>query len=174
MRSAVFVLLLSSSAFGQLPSRLELDSGLGNPISARPQQGIETSDEQELPPDLGRSIPELQQLRIQTAIDVAKAAEARFNGGLESINTVMAAQIELALAQIDATNNKSEQLRIIEAGLKSATRQWQRVDKMSKFGGIRGGTATVAKALNTVYRFKNLARENEGGRKHWSIAPTCS
>lgn len=95
----------------------------------------------------------IKALRVRAAEDQVSALRARYMSGLDNINFLLQAQIELALARIDTTNDKAKQLEHIQAGLNAAIITWQTIKEIQKVGAIGGDAAAEAQARNQVFRF---------------------
>jgi hypothetical protein len=143
---AIALLLLTTSVLGQTEeqfkqNRLILDfSKLGTGL---------------LPEGLtdARDLAAIKMLRVQAAVDEVQAFQLRYDSGLDNINFLLDAHVKLALAQLDTTNSKEEQLEFIQAGLDAAILTWQRVNELQKVGARGGDYAQEAQARNHVYRF---------------------
>lgn len=146
MKIAIALLLLTASVMGQSEkqfeqNRLALDlSKIGTNLLP---EGLEDA------PDLAA----IKTLRVQAALDEVQALQARYDSGLDNINFLLDAQVSLALAQLDTTDSKEEQLKFIRAGLNSAILTWQRLKEMQEIGARGGDHAAEARARAHVYRF---------------------
>ncbi len=82
--------------------------------------------------------------------------------GLDNINLVLAARIELAMAQLELTTVKKERLDHIESCLKSALLAWQRVKELQKAVAKGGDAATEAQARAAIFKYRALWLKEKG------------
>ena len=146
MKIAIALLLLTTSVMGQTEeqfkqNRLALDfSKIGTSLLP---EGLEDA------PDLSA----VKTLRVKAAEHEVEALQARYERGLENINFLLDARIRLAVAQLDTTDSKEEQLKFIEVGLYASIMTWQRLKELQKVGARGGDAAAEAQARSNVYRF---------------------
>ena len=148
MRSLVAFLLLSSLVMGQSDEQFKenaatLLKSLDNLGTGQLPEGFQAAE----------NLAAVKNLRVQAAESQVESLQARFESGLDNINFLLQAQIELALALIDTTEDREEQANHIRAGLHSAILTWQRIKELQK-AGVRGGDeAAEAQARQQVLRF---------------------
>lgn len=108
-----------------------------------------------LPPGLTEAtdLATVKALRVKTAEQTVAALQARYESGLDNINFLLNAQISLALAQLDTTDDREQQLKFIQAGLNASILTWQRIKELQNVGARGGDAAAEAQARAEVYRF---------------------
>ncbi|MCR9296799.1 MAG: hypothetical protein NXI32_29170 [bacterium] len=108
-----------------------------------------------LPPGLTEAtdLATVKALRAKTAEQTVAALQARYESGLDNINFLLNAQISLALAQLDTTDDREQQLKFIQAGLNASILTWQRIKELQNVGARGGDAAAEAQARAEVYRF---------------------
>lgn len=148
MRTLFACLTLTTSLFGQAPEEFKTNA---EPIL----KSLEAVGTTLLPDGIKEAtdLASIKALRVKAAEDQVTALEQRYNSGLDNINYLLNAQIELALARVDTTDNKEEQLVHIQTGLTAALQTWQRVKELQKIGARGGDHASEAKTRNQVLRF---------------------
>lgn len=107
----------------------------------------------------------IKALRVRAAEDQVNALRARYMSGLDNVNFLLQAQIELALARIDTTTDQAEQLEHIQAGLNAALLTWQTIKELQKAGARGGDAAAEAQARNQVFRFYVWWHKLKAGQK---------
>jgi len=96
----------------------------------------------------------IKQRRIEALQDAVKALQVRNDQGLDNINFLLAAQIELASAKLDSTTVKKERLDHIETALASALMAWQRVNALKNVFARGGDSVSEAQARAAVFKFR--------------------
>lgn len=137
MRILAAILLLTTTAFGQEG----LDPAVG--AGALPEGIAGVTD-----------IKKVQISRIEALKDTVQELQARYDQGLDSIDFLLESQIELAVAQLDTTDDRQERLGYIQAAFNSALLHWQRVKELQKIGVRGGDAAAAAQAKALVFRFR--------------------
>ena len=109
-----------------------------------------------LPPGLEveTDLSAIKQKRIEALQGAVEALRTRYMSGLDNIDFLLAAQIELAIAKLDFTTVKKERLDHIETALTNALENWQRVEELRKVGLRGGDDATEVKARAAVFKFR--------------------
>ena len=137
MRTLITFLLLTTIAIGQEGISANIGSGVFPP-------GLE--GETDLNAIKRRSIEALE--------GALEALQARYERGLDNINFLRAAQIELAIAKLDSTTVKKERLDHIETALNNALLTWQRPKELQTVGARGGDAASEAQARAAVFKFR--------------------
>ncbi len=146
MKLLAAILLLSAFALGQEGVPDNVGTGL-------------------LPPGLGgvTDLDAIKQSRIDALQEAVEALQSRYEHGLDNPNLLFGAQIELAIARLDATNVKKERLDFIQDALLAALLTWQRANALNK-AGVRGGdSATETQARAAVFRYRVMWLKEKAG-----------
>lgn len=145
MRTFLLLLLITASAIGQEGIPADVGTGL-------------------LPPGLeGESDLKVINLRrIEALRENVEALQARYERGLDNINLLCVAQIELLTAQLDSTTLKKERLDYIENSLKFALLTWQMVKNLQKVGARGGDVATECQSRAAVFRYRAMWLKEKG------------
>lgn len=83
-----------------------------------------------------------------------QAMQARYESGLDNIGLLLDWQMELAVAQLDATDDKQERLDHLQVAFNSALLTWQRVKELQKVGMRGGDMASESMARAAVFKFR--------------------
>ena len=145
MRTFLLIFLFAATAIGQEG----IPVGVGNG---------------ELPPGLEgvSDLRVINQMRIETLHQSVEALQARYERGLDNINLLLAAQLELATAQLDSTKVKKERLDHIENSLKFALLTWQRLKELQKVGARGGDAAAECQSRAAVFRYRAMWLKEKG------------
>ncbi len=120
----------------------------------------------QLPPGIveAKDLASIKALRVEAAEEQVEGLRARYEGGLDNINFLLRAQIELTLARMDTTDDRAKQLEHIQDGLNSAVLVWQRVTELQKAGASGGDFASSAEAKQHVFKFYVLWHKWKAGQ----------
>lgn len=147
-RAAVFrvrvLWLKETSKAGSNPSRSRGLQGLEPGVAAGVfPEGIAGVD----------NIKEVQLSRVAVLQSTVQAMQARHESGLDKIGLLLASQMELALAQLDTTNDKLERLEHLQAAFHRALLTWQRIKELQNVGMVGGDMASECQARQAVFKF---------------------
>jgi hypothetical protein len=130
---------------------------LSGPLKAQSQEVI--------PPNLGTGnyppgllestdLKGVTKLRINALMDVVAGYQLRYEMGLDNIRLLLDAQLELAVTQMESTDDNREKLQYLEVGLETALKSWQQAVERHKVGLDGGGSEPLARAA--VFRMRQL------------------
>ncbi len=116
-------------------------------------QGVGTGT---YPPGLLEStdLKGVTKLRINALMDVVAGYQLRYEMGLDNIRLLLDAQLELAVTQMESTDDNREKLQYLEVGLETALKSWQQAVERHKVGLDGGGSEPLARAA--VFRMRQL------------------
>jgi hypothetical protein len=144
MRTLLLILLLTTTAIGQEG----IPAGVGTGY---------------LPPGLEgeTDLKVINQKWIETLQGCVEAMQARYESGRDNINGLLAAQMELAMAQLDSTTVKKERLDHIEIALRSALLTWQRIKEFQKVGARGGDAAEEIQSRAALFKYRSMWLEEK-------------
>jgi hypothetical protein len=115
------------------------------------------------PPGLVGVLDEIQKSRIDALLQCVVVQRSRYEQGLNDSNLLLAAQMELAIAQLDTTTVKQERLEFIQDAFVAALKTWQRIHESQLVGTPSGRADKEALARAAVFRFRAMwLKENTG------------
>jgi hypothetical protein len=139
VRTFLLIFLLTTTAIGQE----------GIPV------GVGNGD---LPPGLEgvSDLKVINQKRIECLQEAVDALQFRHEQGLDKINLLLAARIELAMAQLESTTVKKERLAHIESCLKSALLAWQMAGELQKVAARGSVVAAECQSRAAVFKYRAM------------------
>ncbi len=128
-----------------------------NPSGSLAQDGLDTTIGTGVFPDGIAGVTDLkkaQLARVEALQSSAQEWQAMYVSGLVTLEVSLVSQMELALAQLDTTDDNQKRLDYLQAGFNSALLVWQRVKELQS-AGVRGGdAASLAQATALVFKLR--------------------
>ena len=139
MRTFVLILLLTTTTIGQDGIPANIGTGVLPP-------GMEGETDLKV----------INQKWIEALQNQLEALQARYDRGLDNINLLMEAQMELLIAKLDSTSVKQERLDYIQGAMGLALLTWQRIKELQKMGARGGDTFAEAQSRASVFKYREM------------------
>lgn len=133
--------------------------GASNPSSSPAHRGLDpTIGTGAFPEGIAGvdDVKNVQLSRVAVLQSKVQAMQARHESGLDKIGLLLASQMELAVAQLDTTNDKQERLDHLQAAFHRALLTWQRIKELQNVGMVGGDVASEFQAREAVFKYYAL------------------